>query len=144
MLRVAEERVRNFIATLPEGTRQFEDRMDDGTAICVRIQPTAENRLVIDFAGTGPTSSANFNANPSIVTAAVIYVLRCLIADDLPLNEGMLAAIDLKIPEGILNPRPATQLPIVRQWRRAMWKHRSASSIAYWVRSQPRLPRKAR
>lgn len=110
VLHVAEERVRNFIARLPASPKQFADAMDDGTALCVRIEPTTDQRLIIDFQGTGPTSPANFNANPSIVTAAVIYVLRCLIADDLPLNEGMLAAVDLRIPAGILNPSPAMNL----------------------------------
>ncbi len=110
VLKVAEQRVRNFIAGLPPTSKQFADAMDDGTLICVSIRPTSDQRLVIDFAGTGVTSPANFNANPSIVTAAVIYVLRCLIADDLPLNEGMLEAIDLRIPEGILNPRPSANL----------------------------------
>ena len=110
VLNVAEERVRNFIATLPATDMQFADAMDDGTPICVRLQPTHDRRLIIDFAGTGPVSPANFNANPSIVSAAVIYVLRTLIADDLPLNEGMLAAIDLRIPTSILNPQVAKEL----------------------------------
>ncbi len=110
VLAIAEKRVRNFIAELPTSPRSFSDSMDDGTAIRVRITTSEDQRLIIDFAGTGPVSPANFNANPSIVTAAVIYVLRCLIADDLPLNEGMLAAVDLRIPESILNPRPADEL----------------------------------
>lgn len=110
VLAVAEQRVRNFIRTLPRQARRFSDRLDDGTLICVSIEPTQDDRLRIDFAGTGPTSPANFNANPSIVTAAVIYVLRCLIADELPLNEGMLAAVDLRVPPGLLDP-PA-ELPV--------------------------------
>ncbi len=110
VLRVAEQRVRKFVAGLDRAPKRFADAMDDGTAICVQVEPTDDHRLVIDFAGTGAVSKANFNANPSIVTAAVIYVLRCLIADDLPLNEGMLAAIDLRIPEGILNPPSAKVL----------------------------------
>lgn len=107
VLQVAEARVRNFIARLPLAPKKFLDAMDDGTEIQVQTAPTTDGRLRIDFTGTGPVSRANFNANPSIVTAAIIYVLRCLIADDLPLNEGMLAAIDLNVPEGLLNPKPA-------------------------------------
>lgn len=110
VLCVAEQRVRNFIGTLSRETRQFADALDDGTVIAVSITPTADQRLRIDFSGTGPTSPTNFNANPSIVTAAMIYVLRCLIADDLPLNEGMLSAIDLHIPTGLLNPTRAADI----------------------------------
>lgn len=120
VLRIADCRVRHFIRTLPAEARSFSDAMDDGTVISVSIAPsgittgsaTSENdeRLKIDFEGTGSTSLTNFNANPSIVTAAVIYVLRCLIADDLPLNEGMLAAIDLRIPTGLLHPPRARNI----------------------------------
>jgi 5-oxoprolinase (ATP-hydrolysing) len=61
--------------------------------------------LQIDFTGTGAESKGNLNANPAIVSAAVLYVVRCAIADDLPLNSGVLRCIDLIIPPGILNPR---------------------------------------
>lgn len=110
VLQVAEARVRTLVDSLSPEKKQFVDSMDDGTNICVSIERTAPGRLRIDFAGTGATSPTNFNANPSIVTAGIIYVLRCLIADDLPLNEGMLAAIDLQIPTGLLNPQPAIKL----------------------------------
>ena len=116
VLSIAERRVRNFVRTLSASPRTFVDRLDDGTTICVSIKRVDDDRLLVDFSGTGPTSSTNYNANPSIVTATVIYVLRCLIADDLPLNEGMLAAIELRVPEGLLNPpaiRPIEMRPAV-------------------------------
>lgn len=114
VLLVARSRVQNFVSslkTLPEGeSRRFVDAMDDGTPICVKIDVAEGNRLRIDFGGSGTTSPTNFNANPSIVTAAIIYVLRTLINDDLPLNEGMMAAIDLVVPPGILNPSMAAEI----------------------------------
>ncbi len=86
---------------------QFSDSLEDGTPICVRISIIEKKRLSIDFSGTGPTSATNLNANPSIVTAAVLYVLRCIVEDDLPLNEGVLRAVQLNIPHSVLNPQPA-------------------------------------
>ncbi len=103
VLNVAAKRVQQFVTNLPPLKRSFADRLDDGTPICVSISVEG-SRLIIDFEGTGPISKTNFNANPSIVTAAIIYVLRCLIADDLPLNEGMMSVVDLRIPESVLKP----------------------------------------
>ncbi len=105
LLSAAAERVALFLKSLPQTTRHFVDHLDDGTAIATTITFPEAGRIRIDFTGTGPTSAANFNANPSIVTAAVMYVLRCLIADELPLNEGVMRCVELVIPEGILNPR---------------------------------------
>lgn len=59
---------------------------------------------MIDFSGTGPESKGNFNANRAIVTAAVMYVLRSLLAEDIPLNEGVLGPVEIRIPQGLLNP----------------------------------------
>jgi 5-oxoprolinase (ATP-hydrolysing) len=106
LLSAAAERVAMFLRRLPQQPRAFTDYLDDGTAIAVQITFPELGRVVIDFEGTGPISPTNFNANPSIVTAAVMYVLRCLIADELPLNEGVLRCVDLRVPRGVLNPQP--------------------------------------
>src|SRR4029077_18627009 len=60
--------------------------------------------ITIDFTGTGPVLSGNLNANRAIVPAAVMYVLRLLIAEEIPLNEGMLAPVRLVLPQCLLNP----------------------------------------
>jgi 5-oxoprolinase (ATP-hydrolysing) len=60
--------------------------------------------LHLDFTGTGPVSVGNLNANTAIVTAAVMYVLRLLIGEDIPLNQGVLAPVKITVPECILNP----------------------------------------
>jgi 5-oxoprolinase (ATP-hydrolysing) len=58
-----------------------------------------------DFSGTGPVSAGNLNANRAIVTAAVMYVLRLLICEDIPLNQGVLAPVEIVIPDNcLLNP----------------------------------------
>ncbi len=109
LLDAAEERVRSFIAQRFDGSRSFVDYLDDGTPIGVQIDFLSQGRMRIDFSQSGRTSPTNFNANPSIVSAAVMYVLRCLIADELPLNEGVLRCVELVIPPGILNPRAANR-----------------------------------
>lgn len=106
VLAASEKRMRQFIASHLQGERQFADHLDDGTVICVAIRLHSGGQLHVDFSGSGPASKGNFNANPSIVTAAIMYVLRCLIDDDLPLNEGVLRCVDLNIPPGVLNPQP--------------------------------------
>lgn len=78
--------------------------LDDGSPIRVRID-AARERTVIDFAGSAPVHAGSLNATAAIVRSAVMYVLRLLIDEPLPLNEGLLDPIDLRIPEGMLNPR---------------------------------------
>ena len=105
----SEARTRAWIQTLPSEPRCFNDQMDDGTCISVAIQRVLDSqgraRLRIDFHGTGETARGNLNANPAIVSAAVMYVIRCALADSLPLNSGVMRCVELLVPEGILNPR---------------------------------------
>jgi 5-oxoprolinase (ATP-hydrolysing) len=108
ILEVAAEKTRRWILTLDESERSWLDRMDDGSRIEVRLQRCNRDgrpHLRIDFTGTGPVSLGNLNANPGIVTAAVLYSIRCAIDDSMPLNSGVLRAVELIIPEGILSPR---------------------------------------
>ena len=91
------------------------DTMDDGTAIDVRITCSG-GRLVVDFAGTGEVHGGNLNATPAIVRSAVLYALRLWAREDLPLNEGLLEAVDIDVPRGILNsefPEAAGDCPAV-------------------------------
>ena len=108
VLEAAEEKTRQWIATLEELDRRWSDCMDDGSRIEVLIQRAVRDgkpHLRVDFTGTGPASSGNLNANRGIVTAAVLYCIRCAIADTMPLNSGVLRAVEIIIPEGILNPQ---------------------------------------
>jgi len=82
---------------------EAEERLDDGYPIKVTITRSAE-RLVVNFTGSAGTHPGNLNATPSIVISSVIYVLRLLIREDIPLNEGIMKAVEVVIPGGMLNP----------------------------------------
>jgi 5-oxoprolinase (ATP-hydrolysing) len=81
--------------------------MDDGSRVCVRISvERARRRACIDFQGTSLQHPGNYNAPSAICKAAVLYVFRCLVDDDIPLNEGCLKPLDIRIPEdSMLDPR---------------------------------------
>ena len=71
------------------------------------IEPGGESgRATIDFTGTGPVVAGNLNANRAIVTAAVIYTMRVLVDEDIPLNHGVLRPIEIVLPTCLLNPEP--------------------------------------
>ena len=80
-----------------------EEQMDDGRPIKVRINLGGEG-LHLDFTGTGPPHPYNLNANLAIVHSAVIYVLRLLCRQEIPLNEGLMEGVRLTLPESFLNP----------------------------------------
>lgn len=101
--RAAEHKVRRALAQLPPGNYEFIDHLDDGTPIAVTVSIDGDSATV-DFTGTGPASSGNLNANRAITTAAVMYVLRSMIGEDIPLNQGVLAPVKIVIPPGLLNP----------------------------------------
>lgn len=103
----AEERLRAALARLSAGTFTATERLDDGAPIAVRIEiagPGADPAAVVDFAGSAGVHPGNLNAPPAVVRSAVLYVLRLLIAEPLPLNEGILRAVDIRVPPGMLNP----------------------------------------
>ena len=103
----AEERLRAALARLPASTYTALERLDDGAPIAVRIDvagPGADPIVTVDFAGTAGVHPGNLNAPPAVVRSAILYVLRLLIAEPLPLNEGILRAVDVRIPPGMLNP----------------------------------------
>jgi len=101
----AEEAVRRALEGLKDG--DFACEMDDGAAIRVAVRiDRAARSAVIDFTGTSPQRPNNFNAPLAVARAAVLYVLRTLVGDDIPLNEGCLKPVTLIVPEGsMLNPR---------------------------------------
>ncbi|HEY3916676.1 MAG TPA: hydantoinase B/oxoprolinase family protein [Stellaceae bacterium] len=101
----AEEAVRRVICTLSSG--RFITEMDDGARICVRIEvDRAARNAVIDFTGSSAQLATNFNAPSAICHAAVLYVFRTLIEDDIPLNGGCLKPIEIVIPPvSMLSPR---------------------------------------
>jgi 5-oxoprolinase (ATP-hydrolysing) len=94
-----EEAVRRVIDALDDGA--YEYTMDSGAVISVRISVDRERRsATIDFTGTAAQLDTNFNAPSSVATAALLYVFRTLVADDIPLNDGCLRPLEIIIPEG--------------------------------------------
>lgn len=106
----AAEKVRLALRSRGEAVLQFTDHLDDGSPIAVTVT-VKEGTATVDFTGTGPVLATNLNANRAIVTAAVLYVFRCLIAEDIPLNGGVLDPVTIVLPECLLNP-PANDDPV--------------------------------
>jgi len=101
--------LRTWLDGLEWMERRFEDQLDDGTPVCVQLEILREDgeatRLRVDFDGTGAVSQGNLNAPPPVTRAALLYVLRCAVGRDIPLNEGCLRSVELRLPEGsLLNP----------------------------------------
>ena len=101
----AEESVRRVLGVLHDGRFTYE--MDDGSRISVAIAVDHKTRrAVVDFTGTSPQHPGNFNAPEAVVRAAVLYVFRCLVDDNIPLNEGCLKPMEIIIPDGsMISPR---------------------------------------
>ena len=102
----AEESVRRVITRLKDG--QYTLPLDNGAQISVAIRVDAAQRsAVIDFTGTSAQLANNFNAPTAVCMAAVLYVFRSLVDDDIPLNAGCLKPLQVIIPPGsMLNPNP--------------------------------------
>jgi len=96
-----EDSVRRAISSLTDG--EFVYEIDQGSKICVRITVNKKaGSVVIDFAGTDPQRDDNFNAPEAVTHAAVLYVFRCLVGTDIPLNAGCMRPLDIRIPKGCL------------------------------------------
>ncbi|WP_086617117.1 hydantoinase B/oxoprolinase family protein [Erythrobacter tepidarius] len=102
----AEESIRRLLGGLDDG--EFAYAMDNGACIKVAIRIDRQARsAVFDFTGTSEQQPDNFNAPRAITRAAALYVLRTLIDDAIPMNDGCLRPVTLIVPEGsLLNPRP--------------------------------------
>jgi 5-oxoprolinase (ATP-hydrolysing) len=101
----AAESVRRVITALHDGHYEYE--LDNGATISVTVRVDQATRTAeIDFTGTSPQLADNFNAPSSVAMAAVLYVFRTLVADDIPLNSGCLQPLTVIIPPGsMLAPR---------------------------------------
>ncbi len=103
-----EESVRRLVAGLPGGA--FGTTMDDGAAlrVAIRVDP-ARREAEVDFTGTAGHRAGNMNAPRAVTLACVLYVFRCLVGDDIPLNEGCLRPLRVIIPPGsFLDPPPGS------------------------------------
>ena len=100
----AAEAVRRVIGALKDGHFSYE--LDNGATIEVKVSVHHESRTAdIDFTGTSPQLSGNFNAPSSVAMAAVLYVFRTLVDDDIPLNSGCMQPLNVTIPpKSMLSP----------------------------------------
>lgn len=88
-------------AFLPYKNRVFEasESLDDGHTIRVSIQPNSAGGIIFDFTGTSDCHPNNLNANVSIIYSAILYVLRLLVNKNIPLNEGLMQGVEVRLPE---------------------------------------------
>ncbi|MFH0759191.1 MAG: hydantoinase B/oxoprolinase family protein [Bacteroidota bacterium] len=91
------------IASYPVQRGHALEKLDDGTPLEVTIERKGDG-FCFDFTGTAGVHPGNLNANPAIVHSVIMYVLRLLLNQDIPLNDGMLEPIEVILPEGMLNP----------------------------------------
>jgi 5-oxoprolinase (ATP-hydrolysing) len=105
----AADCVRRLISDLADASHALQ--LDDGATLAVRIGVNRDlnnrdqQKLLLDFHGTSQQQPGNFNAPLSVTRAVVLYVIRCLLDDDIPLNEGCFAPLELRVPLGcLLNP----------------------------------------
>ena len=97
----AAESVRRVITALHDG--EFSYELDNGAVVKVAVRVNREDRTAeIDFTGTSPQLAGNFNAPSSVAMAAVLYVFRTLVDDDIPLNSGCLHPLHVIIPPGTM------------------------------------------
>ncbi len=104
----AEESIRRVIDRIGSGALEYP--MDDGAMLKVAVIVDRERReATIDFTGTSGQSAGNFNAPKAVSRAVVLYCFRCLVGDELPLNEGCLAPLKIVLPPGsFLDPAPGS------------------------------------
>lgn len=90
------------VAKRENGSKLYaEDYMDDGSPICLKISIDEKSGdATFDFEGTGLQSNGNFNCPTSIVYSAILYCLRAMIDQDIPLNHGCIVPVEVKIPQG--------------------------------------------
>ena len=99
----AEQKMKAALTQLAPGCYQFEDQMDNGSLVKVRLDITP-SKIIVDFSGSSDVNHNSLNANKAVVQSAILYCLRCLINDDIPLNSGVLNRLKLILPTGMLNP----------------------------------------
>ena len=95
--------LREKIRSLRKGNMRATEQLDDGSILNVVIL-RQKDRLKIDFTGSSPVHSGNLNATSAIVQSVVLYSLRLLVNQPLPMNEGLMEPVDLVLPIGLLNP----------------------------------------
>lgn len=100
---LAERKAREALSRISAGRYRAVERLDDGSPLALAIE-VRNGAAVFDFSGSAPVHPGNLNATSAIVRSVVLYTARLLAGERLPLNEGLLRPITLRIPKGILDP----------------------------------------
>ena len=139
----AEESVRRAITQLSHRLKdgQFTLKLDNGAHIQVVVRIDAEARsAVVDFTGTSAQQTNNFNAPTAVCMAAVLYVFRTLVDDDIPLNAGCLKPIEVIIPPGsMLNPNPPASVVAGNVETSSCITNALLGALGVWAGSQPTM-----
>jgi len=99
----ATRKIKDVLNKLPNGQVKAIEYLDDDTPLAVTIDIQG-SFITFNFSGSGAVHKANLNATPAIVNSVVIYVLRLLLDESIPLNDGLMETVNIIIPEGLLNP----------------------------------------
>lgn len=99
----AAQKVQQLLERLENQSYRSEEFLDDGSPLRVAIQKKGK-LLHFDFKGTASVHPGNLNATPAIVNSVIMYVLRVLIDEPLPLNDGLLESVKISLPKCLLNP----------------------------------------
>lgn len=110
VLDASAKKMRRALARLTPGVRRFRDSLDNGAEIHVSVDCRGES-VTLDFTGTSPVLDGNLNANRAITTAAIMYCMRLLLDEDVPLNQGVLEPVEMILPHCFLNPTPNKEDP---------------------------------
>ncbi len=103
LARHAADEARAVLGRLRHGRFTAREELDDGTPLAVELT-IGPRGARIDFAGTGAVHPGNLNTTPAVVRSAVLYALRLLVTAPLPLNEGLLEPVEIRLPRCLLNP----------------------------------------
>ena len=99
----ASSRITNTLEKIPDGIYSATEKLDDGSILKVKAE-IKNGSCHFDFSGSSDVHPSNMNATLAIVNSVVIYFLRLLLNENIPLNDGLLEPVKLTVPRGILNP----------------------------------------
>ena len=99
----ASLRMRETLKKFADGIYNANEKLDDGSLINI-VMELKNGRCTIDFTGSAPVNDSNMNATEAIVKSVTIYVLRLLLNEPIPLNDGLMEPVKLILPNGMLNP----------------------------------------
>ncbi len=100
---MASKKMRDVLLKFPDGVYTAEEFLDDGSPLKAKITIQSDT-IHFDFTGSAAVHPSNMNATLAIVNSVVIYVMRLLLNEEIPLNDGLMEPVSITVPEGLLNP----------------------------------------